>query len=497
MKTAPIWSGSNHRTIHYILANDLPTLVWIANLASIELHPSLSLAADIATPTMIVFDLDPGPPANIVQCAQVGLWVREIFDHFGLRSFPKTSGSKGLQIYVPLNTQTGYEQTKSFAHAVARLLEQEHPELVVSDMKKAVRTNKVFVDWSQNDEHKTTISVYSLRAREHPTVSTPVTWDEVEQALKKKDAARLVFEAKDVLARVEKMGDLFEPVQKLKQKLPQLAGLRRLTSQKDEEEGRATKASASPPAAKAQTRPKKATKKTKGKSRRGKASHVIIPADMAHLYVGTSGWAYPTWKPAFYPEKLAQKKFLNFYASKLNAVEVNYTFRQLVKETTVQNWIAETPEHFRFTIKAHQVLTHIKRLKNSEEFLQRFLGTLEALERAKRLGPLLFQLPPNFKVDQAVLAEFSATLAANRARGVRVPPRILVHRSHLEHTARAQHRALRGRNRRARHSRRSHRRLRLLPLPQTHVHGRRAQDDGRAHSGTSGCRPRCLRLLQA
>jgi uncharacterized protein YecE (DUF72 family) len=127
---------------------------------------------------------------------------------------------------------------------------------------------------------------------------------------------------------------------------------------------------------------------------------------MAQLYVGTSGWAYPTWKPDFYPQKLAQKKFLNFYASKLNAVEVNYTFRQLVKETTVQNWIAETPGHFRFTIKAHQVLTHIKRLKDAEEFLRRFLGTLEGLERAGRLGPLLFQLPPNFKADQAVLAEF-------------------------------------------------------------------------------------------
>ena len=225
VKTAPIWSESNHRTINFILANDLPTLVWIANLASIELHPSLSLAADIRTPTAIVFDLDPGPPANIVQCAQVGLWVREIFDHFGLQSFPKTSGSKGLQIYIPLHTKTSYEQTKSFAHAVARLLEQEHPELVVSDMKKAVRTNKVFVDWSQNDQHKTTISIYSLRAREQPTVSTPVLWDEVEQALKKKDAGRLVFEAKDVLARVGKMGDLFEPVLRLRQKLPQLGGL--------------------------------------------------------------------------------------------------------------------------------------------------------------------------------------------------------------------------------------------------------------------------------
>jgi len=203
----------------------LPTLVWIANLASIELHPSLSLAADLATPTMIVFDLDPGPPANIVQCAQVGLWIKGIFDHFGLQSFPKTSGSKGMQIYVPLHTKTSYERTKSFAHAVARLLEQEHPELVVSDMKKAVRTNRVFVDWSQNDQHKTTISVYSLRAREHPTVSTPISWEEVEQTLKKKDAARLVFEAKDVLARVEKMGDFFAPVLTLKQKLPELAGV--------------------------------------------------------------------------------------------------------------------------------------------------------------------------------------------------------------------------------------------------------------------------------
>lgn len=131
---------------------------------------------------------------------------------------------------------------------------------------------------------------------------------------------------------------------------------------------------------------------------------------MPTLYVGTSGWAYPSWKPDFYPEKLAQKKFLNYYATQLNTVEVNYSFRQLVKETTVQNWIAETPEHFRFTIKAHQVLTHIKRLKNAEEFLQRFLGTLEALERADRLGPLLFQLPPNFKADHAVLTEFLKTL---------------------------------------------------------------------------------------
>jgi bifunctional non-homologous end joining protein LigD len=267
VKTAPVWSEGNKRTIHYLLANDLPTLVWIANLASIELHPSLSLSTDITMPTMIVFDLDPGPPANIVQCAQVGLWVREIFDHFGLQSFPKTSGSKGLQIYVPLNTKTTYEQTKAFAHALARLLEHEHPELVVSDMKKAVRTDKVFVDWSQNDQHKTTISVYSLRAREHPTVSTPVTWEEVEQARKKKDAGRLVFEAGDVLARVEKMGDLFEPVQKLKQKLPQLAGLA-AGSEKEEDEGisLAAQAEARPSAEKKTSKKTKKTTTTKGKS---------------------------------------------------------------------------------------------------------------------------------------------------------------------------------------------------------------------------------------
>jgi len=225
VKTAPIWSEGNHREVSYILANDLPTLIWVANLASIELHPALSLAKKMNCPRVMVFDLDPGPPANIVQCCQVGMWLRDIFEHFGLQSFPKTSGSKGLQIYVPLNTSTTYDATKAFAHALARLLESDHKELVVSDMKKELRVGKVLVDWSQNDEHKTTISVYSLRARERPTVSTPLKWEEAEQALKKKNADMLVFEASAVLARVEKMGDLFEPVLKLKQKLPKLPGM--------------------------------------------------------------------------------------------------------------------------------------------------------------------------------------------------------------------------------------------------------------------------------
>jgi len=169
-----------------------------------------------------VFDLDPGPPANIVQCCQVGLWLREIFEHFDLKSFPKTSGSKGLQIYVPLNTPSTYDATKLFSHALAQLLEHEHPDLVLSEMSKQARTGKVFVDWSQNDEHKTTVAVYSLRARERPTVSTPVSWEEVERTFKKKDAGLLVFEAPQVVTRFEKMGDLFEPVLELKQQLPDL-----------------------------------------------------------------------------------------------------------------------------------------------------------------------------------------------------------------------------------------------------------------------------------
>ena len=131
---------------------------------------------------------------------------------------------------------------------------------------------------------------------------------------------------------------------------------------------------------------------------------------MAQLYVGTSGWAYPSWKPAFYPQNLAQTKFLTYYSSQLNTVEVNLTFRQLLKETTAQKWIAQTPESFRFGIKAHQVITHIKRLKNTEDFLPRFLSTIEPLAQARKLGAVLFQLPPNMKADPRLLEEFLATV---------------------------------------------------------------------------------------
>ena len=243
VETASVWSRHNRRHINYLLVQNLPTLVWLSNLASIEIHPSLALGSEIKQPTMMVFDLDPGPPANIVQCSQVGIWLHDIFSHWGMESFPKTSGSKGLQVYVPLNTPATYDQTKLFAHALAQLLEHEHRDLVVSDMKKEVRTGKVFVDWSQNDEHKTTISVYSLRAREHPTVSTPVTWEEVERCLKKKDPNLLVFEAPDVLNRVEKMGDLHEPVLRLKQTLPDA---RALAAASDEQEAIEIAAGADP-----------------------------------------------------------------------------------------------------------------------------------------------------------------------------------------------------------------------------------------------------------
>jgi bifunctional non-homologous end joining protein LigD len=224
---APDWVrreavSTNSKVIDFCIADDLPTLVWTSNLADLELHTSLSLAREIKQPTMLVFDLDPGAPAAILECVQVGLWLRDLLDELGMKSFPKTSGSKGFQVYAPLNTKDTYDDTKPFARALAQLLEKQHPKKVVSNMKKERRKGKVFVDWSQNDDHKTTICVYSLRARERPTVSTPVEWEEAEAALEENDADALVFDSEMVLDRAERRGDLFEPVLKLKQKLPAL-----------------------------------------------------------------------------------------------------------------------------------------------------------------------------------------------------------------------------------------------------------------------------------
>ena len=218
--TAPIWSEGKQKATEYCVVDDLPTLVWAANLADLELHTSLSLAKAIERPTMMVFDLDPGERADIIQCCQVALWLRQHLQKLELESYSKTSGSKGLQVYVPINTAVTYDDTKALSHALAETLEREHPAQVVSKMSKSLRPGKVFVDWSQNDEHKTTVCVYSLRAKQRPMVSTPVTWAEVAAAVKQRDPSLLAFDAGQVLRRAEQHGDLFEPVLKLKQRLP-------------------------------------------------------------------------------------------------------------------------------------------------------------------------------------------------------------------------------------------------------------------------------------
>jgi bifunctional non-homologous end joining protein LigD len=213
--------GSERKPIDYVLAGDLPTLLWLANLAALELHTPLARAEAIERPTVLVFDLDPGDPATVLDCARVGLQLHGMFENLGLRSFAKTSGSKGLQVYVPLNSpHATYGHTKAFAKTVAELLERAEPDLVVSRMTKARRTGKVLIDWSQNDRRKTTVCAYSLRAAERPTVSTPLDWGEVRAALDRGEQASLVFIAAEVLERVAERGDLFAPVLSLQQELP-------------------------------------------------------------------------------------------------------------------------------------------------------------------------------------------------------------------------------------------------------------------------------------
>jgi bifunctional non-homologous end joining protein LigD len=220
--TASVWSDSREGEIDYCVVEDLPTLVWLANLADIELHTSLAKAEAIERPTAMVFDLDPGAPADVLDCAQVAVWLRGLFGQLGLECYPKTSGSKGMQLHVPLNSDVTYADTKPFAKAVAETLEKKFPDRVVSQMSKAKRPGKVLIDWSQNDRHKTTICVYSLRARERPTVSTPLEWDEVTAALETGDAQALVFDHAAALERVAEKGDLFAPLLSEEQQLPDL-----------------------------------------------------------------------------------------------------------------------------------------------------------------------------------------------------------------------------------------------------------------------------------
>lgn len=221
METAKVWSRGNDRWMYFCVVDDLPSLVWVAQLGTVEWHTSLSTKPDLEHPRTLVFDFDPGPPATIVECCRVAGFVREWLDDHKLKGFCKTSGSKGLQLYVPLNRDAGYDVTKKISHGIATKLEREHPKEVVSRQVKDLRGGKVLIDWSQNDPNKTTVNVYSLRARDRPTVSTPVTWDEVEDCAGSGDPDRLVFDSAAVLERVEKHGDLFAQVLKLRQTLPE------------------------------------------------------------------------------------------------------------------------------------------------------------------------------------------------------------------------------------------------------------------------------------
>lgn len=215
VKTFPVPRHEGGPAINYILINDAKTLAWTANIAALELHPFLHRAPRIEQPTAIVFDLDAGEGADILRCCEVALLLRALFDGLKLKSFAKVSGSKGIQVYVPLNTPTTYDVTHPFARSVAEALARERPQLIVAEMSKNLRVGKVFVDWSQNADHKTTVGIYSLRAkRDRPYVSMPVKWSEIEKA----DPDALYFTPDEALTRLRKVGDLFEPVLKLKQK---------------------------------------------------------------------------------------------------------------------------------------------------------------------------------------------------------------------------------------------------------------------------------------
>lgn len=219
----PEWMSTNDMDdIRFCRVDSTAALMWTANLAALELHTSMARAVDADTPTMVVFDLDPGPPAGLLECLDVGLWIRQVLGDLGLECVVKTSGSKGLQLYLPLNTPATHDEAASFSRTIAQLLEQSDPSKVVSVQRKDLRAGKVLVDWSQNARFKTTVCVYSLRARERPTVSTPLSWDEVESAAAAGDASSLVFEAGNVLERVERLGDLFAPALTLCQELPRL-----------------------------------------------------------------------------------------------------------------------------------------------------------------------------------------------------------------------------------------------------------------------------------
>jgi len=219
MELASVWSDAKGANIDFCVVNELASLLWAVNIGSIELHTSLHTRAAMDRPTALAFDLDPGPGAGLLECCAVALRVRDLLAGLGLRSYAKTSGGKGVQVYVPLNTPVTYAETKPVARMVAEVLEAETPDRVVSRMARSLRAGRVLVDWSQNTEHKSTVCAYSVRARARPAVSTPVAWDEVQAALDGGDPAALVFEIDTVLERIERRGDLFAPVLTERQEL--------------------------------------------------------------------------------------------------------------------------------------------------------------------------------------------------------------------------------------------------------------------------------------
>lgn len=221
IRTAPL-GMDKAGVIDFVVCDEPATLIWLAQMAALELHPSLALADAFDEPTALVFDLDPGPPAAMRECCMVALRVRELFENVGLECFAKSSGSKGIQVYIPLNKGVGYDVVKPLAQAVAQALERAEPDLVVSRMTKSLRMGKVLVDWSQNTRSKTTVAAYSLRARERPTASAPVKWEEIARGAR--GEAKLIFNSDEVLERVERDGDLFAPVLELKQDLPTAGG---------------------------------------------------------------------------------------------------------------------------------------------------------------------------------------------------------------------------------------------------------------------------------
>lgn len=220
VRTEPVWSKVRGDDIDFCVVDDVPSLLWAANLADLELHVSLAMARRPHAPTALVFDLDPGPGTDIVDCGRIALRLRDVLDDMGLRSVAKASGSKGMQLYAPLNTQCTFDDTKPLARALGEMVEAEDPGRVTTNMKKAERKGRVLIDWSQNDDHKTTVCAYSLRAKDEPTVSTPLAWMEVETLVREGDPALARFLPEEVVRRIEEHGDLFAPVLRLEQPLP-------------------------------------------------------------------------------------------------------------------------------------------------------------------------------------------------------------------------------------------------------------------------------------